>query len=72
MGRKPQAVTVLPRGIKIRTFKSEQRIQIAFVYQGVECRELMPPGAGTPIAATSWQPPGNPTTGTARSWPMQG
>lgn len=42
MGRKPQ-VAPLPRGVTIRQFKTEERIQIAFRYRGVECRELLPP-----------------------------
>lgn len=36
-----------PRGVTLRTFRTEQRIQIAFRYQGVECRELLPPGKPT-------------------------
>lgn len=40
----------LPRGVTVREFKSEQRIQIAFSFQGAECRELLPPG---PITQTA-------------------
>lgn len=36
---------VCPRGISIRTFKFEKRIQIAFSFRRVECRELLPPMA---------------------------
>lgn len=44
--KKPmKPIIVCPRGIKIRDGKHEQRIQIAFVYGGEECRELMPPGS---------------------------
>lgn len=41
MGRRPAADIACPRGIAIRSFKHEQRIQIAFSYRGVECRELL-------------------------------
>ena len=42
MGRtKPQFE--LPRGVSVRKFKTEERIQIAFSYRSVECRELLPP-----------------------------
>lgn len=36
-----------PRGVTIRPFKTEERIQIAFRFEGVECRELLPPGKPT-------------------------
>lgn len=36
-----------PSGVTIRSFKTEQRIQIAFSFRGVECRELLPPRAIT-------------------------
>jgi integrase len=39
-----------PRGITIRDFKHERRIQIAFSFRGVECRELLPPGPITKSA----------------------
>lgn len=39
-----------PRGVTIRTFKTEQRIQLAFSFRGVECRELLPPGSITQSA----------------------
>lgn len=39
-----------PRGVKKRDFTHEERLQIAFSYNGVECRELMPPG---PITQTA-------------------
>jgi integrase len=42
MGGKPAAIEC-PRGISIRTFKHEKRIQIAFSFRNVECRELLPP-----------------------------
>jgi integrase len=45
-GRQPRAI-VCPRGVKVREFTHEQRIQIAFSYKGVECRELTPPGPVT-------------------------
>lgn len=41
MDRKP--AFEMPRGVSIRTFKTEERIQVAFSYRGVECRELLPP-----------------------------
>lgn len=41
-----------PRGVAIRQFKHEQRIQIAFTFAGIECRELLPPGAITKSAVT--------------------
>lgn len=34
----------LPRGVSIRQLKNESRVQIAFSYQGKQCRELLPPG----------------------------
>ena len=43
---------VCPRGISIREFKTERRIQIAFSYRGTECRELLPPGPITQSALT--------------------
>ncbi|MCU7372797.1 DUF3596 domain-containing protein [Paucibacter sp. O1-1] len=39
-----------PRGVSIRTFKTEQRIQLAFSFRGVECRELLSP---RPVTQTS-------------------
>lgn len=48
MDRRPAASTATraltwPRGITLRQFRTEQRIQIAFPFRGVECRELLPP-----------------------------
>ena len=40
MGGKP--AIECPRGVSIREFRHEQRIQIAFSYRGTECRELLP------------------------------
>jgi len=40
------------RGVTVRKFKTEQRIQIAFSYRGAECRELMPPCKITEAAKT--------------------
>lgn len=34
----------LPTGVKLREFATGERIQIAFSWQGKECRELLPPG----------------------------
>lgn len=47
MGEKKQMKQAIecPRGITIRGEKGDQRIQIAFSYEGTECRELMPPGS---------------------------
>lgn len=39
-----------PAGVKLRQFKHEQRLQIAFSFRGVECRELLPPGPLTKTA----------------------
>lgn len=52
MGGKPRPARELscPRGVTIRTFKTEQRIQIAFSFRGTECRELLPPGSITQSA----------------------
>jgi integrase len=36
--------------VTIRQFKTEQRIQVAFSFRGVECRELLPP---RPITQTT-------------------
>lgn len=44
MGGKPASALDCPRGVSIREFKHEQRIQIAFSFQGKECRELLKPG----------------------------
>lgn len=41
-----------PRGVSLREFKHEQRVQIAFSFRGVECRELLPPGPVTQSAIT--------------------
>lgn len=41
MGGKP--AIDCPRGVSIREFKHEERIQIAFSYRNTECRELLPP-----------------------------
>lgn len=50
MGGRKQHDIVCPRGVTVRDFKHERRIQIAFSYQGVECRELLPP---KPVTQTS-------------------
>jgi len=50
MGGKSSSSIKCTRGVKIRQFQTEDRIQIAFSYKGVECRELMPPG---PITQTA-------------------
>jgi integrase len=42
MGRKPESEIICPRGVSVRLFKNEKRIQIAFSYRSVECRELIP------------------------------
>lgn len=39
-----------PRGVTARTFGAEQRIQVAFTYEGTQCRELMPSGTITQSA----------------------
>src|SRR5215475_9336487 len=41
-----------PRGVSARDFKHERRLQIAFTFHGVQCRELMPPGTITQTALT--------------------
>ena len=41
MDRKP--AYEMPRGVSVRCFTTEERLQIAFSYRGVECRELLPP-----------------------------
>lgn len=41
-----------PPGVTIREFVTGNRIQIAFTYQGKECRELLPPG---PVNKSSLQ-----------------
>lgn len=50
MGGRPITGVKCPRGVKVREFTHEQRIQIAFSYKGVECRELLPP---QPITQTT-------------------
>ena len=52
MGRRPASDIACPRGVSIRLFKHERRIQIAFSYRAVECRELLPPGPVTQSALT--------------------
>lgn len=52
MGRRPTQDIACPRGVSIRTFLHERRIQIAFSFQAVECRELLPPGPITQSAIT--------------------
>lgn len=52
MGRKPASEITCPRGVSIRLFKHERRLQIAFSYRAVECRELLPPGPITQSAIT--------------------
>lgn len=51
-GKQPAAQRELscPRGVTVRQFKTERRIQIAFSFRGVECRELLPPQAITQTA----------------------
>lgn len=51
-GKQPAAGRELscPRGVTVRQFKTERRIQIAFSFRGVECRELLPP---QPITQTA-------------------
>jgi len=50
MDKRPKLDT--PPGVKIREFVTGDRIQIAFSYQGKECRELLPAG---PINKSSIQ-----------------
>lgn len=50
MGGKP--TIECPRGISLREFRHEVRIQIAFSYRGAECRELLPPCSITKSAVT--------------------
>lgn len=51
-GKQPAAQRELscPRGVTVRQFKTERRIQLAFSFRGVECRELLPP---QPITQTA-------------------
>ncbi|CAJ48887.1 site-specific integrase [Bordetella avium] len=45
MGRSGAGTTpTAPRGVTIRELKDGPRVQIAFSYQGQQCRELLPPG----------------------------
>jgi integrase len=41
-----------PRGVTVRQFKHERRIQISFSFRRVECRELLPPGPITQSSIT--------------------
>lgn len=43
MGRNLDTEVTCPRGIKVREFEHKKRIQIAFTFKGVECRELLSP-----------------------------
>lgn len=52
MGRKSAAELRIPRGVSLRAFEHEQRIQIAFSYRKVQCRELLPPQPITQSAIT--------------------
>lgn len=51
-GKQPAAQRELstPRGVTVRQFKTGRRIQVAFSFRGVECRELLPP---QPITQTA-------------------
>lgn len=51
MGGKSSSNIKCPRGVSIRQFTHEERFQIAFSYQGIQCRELLPPGPITQTAA---------------------
>ena len=51
-GFKPPRELDCPRGITIRQFKTERRLQIGFSFRSVECRELLPPGPITQSAVT--------------------
>jgi integrase len=44
MDQRPNSPTA-PPGVKIRQFKTGDRLQIAFTWEGQECRELLPPGS---------------------------
>ncbi len=50
MGGRNATAIACPRGVKIRDFAHGQRIQIAFSFQGEECRELLPPRSITKSA----------------------
>lgn len=50
MGRKPATELSIPRGIVIIERIHGRRLQLAFRYKNVECRELLPPG---PITQTT-------------------
>ena len=53
MGGRPNdrgRTRALPRGVTLREFRTEQRIQIAFSCRGIQCRELLPPGPVTQTA----------------------
>ena len=53
MGRRPADAgrpLALPRGVTVRVFRTEQRIQVAFSFRGVQCRELLPPQSITQTA----------------------
>jgi integrase len=55
MGRRTAGPADLecPRGVSLREdFENGKRIQIAFSFRGVECRELLPPGPITKSAIT--------------------
>lgn len=52
MGGRPAQPIQCPRGVSIREFTHERRIQIAFTFHKVECRELLPPGPITQSALT--------------------
>lgn len=55
MDRKPPAAKreiSCPRGVTIRSFAHEQRLQIAFSFRGTQCRELLPPGPISQAAVT--------------------
>lgn len=50
MGGRPTPAIACPRGVKIREFAHGHRIQIAFSFEGTECRELLPPQSITKSA----------------------
>lgn len=51
VGERAKRAIAWPRGVKPRQFEHQTRVQIAFSYNGIECRELLPPGPVTQTTA---------------------
>lgn len=51
-GKRPARELSCPRGVTVREFEHQRRLQVAFSFRGVECRELLPLGPITQATIT--------------------